>query len=145
MHIFQGYQCRSAWVRAQHFLQFTYDAAWKNDFGSIRVSERMRHAATELHINPDILAIEITSQTFAFIYMLPLLLVLLNKADSTRKEFFCFPPSVRTVSLECCTSQTIKYASEQMRAIQRKGSHSLLDCVCHPQPSIKHNSSVNSG
>lgn len=56
---------------------------------------RVRHAATELQINPDILAIEIKSQAFAFFDRIPLLLVLLNKVDSTRKGlFFLFPPQL---------------------------------------------------
>lgn len=54
---------------------------------------RVRHAATELHINPDILAIEIKSQTFEFIYMISVFLVLLNKVDSTRNGFFLFAPN----------------------------------------------------
>lgn len=88
---------------------------------------RVRHAATELQINPDILAIEIKSQAFAFFDRIPLLLVLLNKADSTRKGlFFVSPPTARTGSLEYCTSQTIKCVSEWMRAIQMNDSHSLV-------------------
>lgn len=86
---------------------------------------RVRHAATELQINPDILAVEIKSQNFSSIYMTPLLLVVLNKVDSSRNGIFLFPHNVRTGSLEYCTSQTIKYASEQMRAIQMNDSYSL--------------------
>lgn len=55
---------------------------------------RVRHAATELQTNPDILAIEIKSQAFAFFYRIPLLLVFLNKADSTRNGLFFVSPQL---------------------------------------------------
>lgn len=49
---------------------------------------RVRQAATELQVGPDVLAIEIKSQTVVFFYMISLFSVLLNKVDSTRNGLY---------------------------------------------------------
>ena len=90
---------------------------------------RVRQAATELQVSPEVLAIEIKSQTVVFFYMISLLPVLLNKVDSTRNGLYFFPffpPIVKTGSLEYCISQIIKYVSEQMRTIQTNDSYALV-------------------
>lgn len=58
---------------------------------------RVRQAATELQVSPDVLVIEIRSQTVVFFCMISLsdleaLSVLLNKVDSTRNGLSFFPP-----------------------------------------------------
>lgn len=58
---------------------------------------RVRQAATKLQVSPDVLVIEIRSQTVVFFCMISLsdseaLSVLLNKVDSTRNGLSFFPP-----------------------------------------------------
>ena len=56
---------------------------------------RVRQSAWELHVSPDVLAIEIKSQNVVFFYMVSLFSLLLNKIDSTRnRPFFSFCPQM---------------------------------------------------